>query len=502
MFVNRDGVKQHARPRGYVSARIAIYVDRRHVFRVMLQPSTTVIWNILFSLPPSPSPFDVARYSSSSFCHIRGERQTTPSKLISHGPRSLLTSRVSRLGRQCPPLFLDGQSIFSFALIQSCLVILDGVHRVCTCASKERTEPHRLIKNTRSNQPQPTGLRTYQQPNSYGGLPFHTIITMPATNRTPHPTSRRDSWPPTQVSLYRKVKADDDTKMHVGLDESLIDDDPINSFLSPTPLLDDGDTDDEMDLDLEMDMAFDAGIVDSSRPMPIIRSISPSKLGGGLRSPPPRTPTPPHLRFGPHSPPSRNSPEVSTPTMDIGFDDYDDGEDYVRLSPLPPGSLSLAVPAFNLGSSKSLGKSRKAKSAAVAAAKAEEKEEDRVALMMARGSAYTDEDEYFTGSPSFHVGRPKMAQAPRGRPTRPALPRLPARPKSWSGASGYGSGRLSPRAWREPSPDVWSIEEEDEAEISDMDLDTHEHETKSVTKRDKGKGKKVRFALPVREEIP
>lgn len=29
MFVNRDGVKQHARPRGYVSARIALYVVDR-----------------------------------------------------------------------------------------------------------------------------------------------------------------------------------------------------------------------------------------------------------------------------------------------------------------------------------------------------------------------------------------------------------------------------------------------------------------------------------------
>lgn len=324
---------------------------------------------------------------------------------------------------------------------------------------------------------------------------------MPATHRTNHQPSRRDSWPPTQVPLYQNIDTDGNTKMDMGHDQSFIDDDPINSFLSPTPLLDDGDTDDEMDMDLEMDMAFDAGIEDASRPMPIIRSISPSKLGGGLRPPPPRTPTPPHLRFGSHSPPSRNSPEISTPNIDIGIDDYDDGEEYVRLSPSHPGAFALAVPAFNLGSSKSLGKSRKAKSAAVAAAKAEEKEEDRVALMMARGSSYNDDDEYFSASPSFHVGRPKMAPANRGRSTRPALPRLPVRPKSWSGASGHGSGRLSPRAWREPSPDVWSIEEEDEAEISELDLDAHGQQTESA-RRERGNGKRVRFVLPVREEIP
>lgn len=304
-----------------------------------------------------------------------------------------------------------------------------------------------------------------------------------------------------QLSLYQSIEADDNAKMGAGHDESLIDDDPMNSFLSPSPLLDDGDTDEEMDMDLEMDMTFNAGIEDSSRPVPITRSISPSKLGGGLRPLPPRTPTPPHLRFSSHSPPSRNSPEVSTPDMDIGDDDYDDGEDYVRLSPSHPGSFSLAVPAFNFGSAKYVGKGHKAKSAAVAAAKAEEKEEDRVALMMARGSSYNDEDEYFTANPSFHVGRPKMMPANRGRSTRPALPRLPVRPRSWSGVTEYGSGRLSPRAWREPSPDVWSIEEEDESDICDRDVDTHEQQRERA-RRQRGKGKKVRFALPIREDIP
>ncbi|CAN8095140.1 unnamed protein product [Discula destructiva] len=327
---------------------------------------------------------------------------------------------------------------------------------------------------------------------------------MPITHRTSHQPARRDSWPPTQLPLYRSIEADDNTKMDH--DGSLIDEDPINSFLSPTPLLDDGDTDDEMD----MDMVFDAGIESSSRPIPIIRNISPSSLTSGLRPPPPRTPTPPHLRrFGSHSPPSRNSLEVSTPNTDISAANYnnnndddiddDDGEDYVRLSPSHPGFFRLALPSHNnLGSSKSLGSNPMSKSAAVAAAKAEEIEEDRVALMMARGSSYNDDDELMP-SPVFHVGRPKMGTASRGRSTRPAPLVLSARPRSWSGAGGYGSGRLSPRAWREPSPDVWSIEEEDEAEISEMDLDAP---AKGSRRERRGKGKKVRFALPVREDIP
>lgn len=332
---------------------------------------------------------------------------------------------------------------------------------------------------------------------------------MPTTARTPHQPSRRDSWPPTQVPIYHSIEADD--TMDVDHHDSLIDDDPMNSFLTPTPLLDDGDTDDEdvMSLDLEMDMAFDAGIEDAHRPAPIIRSISPSKLTGGSRPPPPRTPTPPHLRSGSRSPPSRNSPEVSTPNTDAGFDgddDYydDDGEDYVRFTPgsLSPSSpFSLAVPTFNnFGSPKSrCSKARKAgKAAAIAIAKAEEKEQDRVALMMARGSSYEDDESghHLLPSPSFHVGRPP---ATRGRSSTSSFrPYLPTRPRSWSGASGYGSGRLSPRAWREPSPDVWSIEEDVEGEVlSEMESDTRERKGKA-----NGKGKRVRFALSVREEIP
>lgn len=340
---------------------------------------------------------------------------------------------------------------------------------------------------------------------------------MPAITRHQSEPSRRDSWPPTQVSLYRSIEADDDndTKME-DRRESLIDDDPINSFLTPTPLLDDGDTDDDMDMDLDMDMAFDAGIEDPHRPSPVIRSISPSELGRGLRPPqPPRTPTPPRLRPGSRSPPSRNSPEVSTPSSEMSSsEDYDDGEDYVRFT---PRGLGLAIPSLGLDGSESHAKARQArKSAAVAAAKAREKEQDRVALAMARGG-YTplaaaegalDADDIMglAPSPSIHVARPRMAPAAaRGRSTtsfgRPPPPLPLTRPRSWSGASGYGSGRLSPRAWREPSPDVWSIQEDVVGEVlSEMEIGTMESPRRGSQR--KGKGKKVRFALPLREDIP
>lgn len=160
------------------------------------------------------------------------------------------------------------------------------------------------------------------------------------------------------------------------------------------------------------------------------------------------------------------------------------------------------MPTFNLGSSKSRsGEAREAsKAAAVAAAKAREKEEDRAALMMARGSFFGDEEGHLLPSPSFQVVRPPLAAAStRGRAAtslRSQPPRIPARARSWSGASGYGSGRLSPRAWREPSPDVWSIEEDVEGEVlSEIEMDAQEK------RPSKGKGKRVRFALSIKEEI-
>lgn len=336
-------------------------------------------------------------------------------------------------------------------------------------------------------------------------MPF----AMPMASINPFQAAHRDSWPPTRVPLYRSIEVDDNGGlMDVDHHGAIVDDDPASMFLTPIPLLDDGDTDDDvMDMDLEMDLDFDAGIEDAHRPSPIVRSISPSKLMGRPRPPPPRTPTPPHLRHGSYSPPSRNSPEVSTPSTDVNFDeDDDDGEDYVRFSPgsLSPGSpFRLAVPTTTLGGSKSRGsKARKAsKTAAVAAAKEREKEEDRVALMMARGSFFGDDDGHLLPSAAFHVGRsfPTPA-ATRGRSTtanRPHAPHMPTRPRSWSGASGFGSGRLSPRAWREPSPDVWSIEEDVVGEVmSEIEMDVRETSSK------KGNGKRVRFALHLREEIP
>ncbi|KUI52852.1 hypothetical protein VP1G_00189 [Cytospora mali] len=331
---------------------------------------------------------------------------------------------------------------------------------------------------------------------------------MPSTTRTPHQI-RRDSWPPTQMRLRRSMETQE-TTMDIDHHEDLSDDDPINFFLTPTPLLYDGDTDDEddvdMNMDLEMNMAFDAGIENPHDPQPAIRSISPSDLTGPSRPPssPPKTVplsihshTTPNSWSGPRSPPSRNSPEVLTPNTEL---DDDDDEDYVRFT---PRGMPFSLPPFNMhnnfGSSKSKGKARKAAAAARAKKQQAVDENDRVGMMMAREPNTTG--SLLSSSNSFHVGRPPLPPSTRGRSTtavgRPPL--LAQRPRSWSGATGYSSGRLSPRAWREPSPDVWSIEEQPEEELMSEvgDVDMYDKKTGG------GKAwKKVRFVLPVTEEIP
>jgi hypothetical protein len=295
---------------------------------------------------------------------------------------------------------------------------------------------------------------------------------------------------------------------------SLQDDDPINYFLTPTPLLDDGDTDDDMDsMDLEMDM-FDAGIEDSLHPQPVIRSISPSDLTGPSRPPtllpkmlalPIRSPTPPKARSDSRSPPSRNSPEALTPNMEAD----DDGEDYVRLT--PSGTLAPFSLHNNFASSKSKGASRKA--AAKDKTQKTLDKNDRVGMMMAHGPSVSSTN-LLLAPDAFHVGRPPTAPTTRGRSTAASggrgRPLLVQRPRSWSGpihAGPLSENRLSPRAWREPSPDVWSIEEDPEAEMmsefgeGSVEVDTFGHKTEVMTPGADKAGKKVRFALPI-TEIP
>ncbi|KAF4467335.1 hypothetical protein FALBO_5792 [Fusarium albosuccineum] len=250
--------------------------------------------------------------------------------------------------------------------------------------------------------------------------------------------SRRDSWPPTQVRLKPTVSTKDEPLP--SLDD--IDNDPLTYFLTPAPLLDDDDMDDDM-------MLFDAGIEDSSQPRPIVRSVSPSTLDG-LRKP--------GLR--PISPDT--SSEISTSCNE---EEDDDDEDYISFSPSKHGLISLQdifahsrppvrpkSPAFN--------------------------QSTNPALL----------------SPAS-LGSPQLRGRTRGRGRHGAT------------ARSVSARRRPQQLWREPSPDVWSIEEETEEEMmSDMGSSVAAHsdigdDDEDVGQKSKGKKpkKKVRFMLPAKE---
>lgn len=242
------------------------------------------------------------------------------------------------------------------------------------------------------------------------------------------------------------------------LDLSYIDDDPFNYFLTPAPS--------SQDDDIDMDMDFDAGIENSKRRVPIVRSVSPSSLGGGITGLPARPPTPPRSL-------GSNSPE---PDLDMAPTPEDDGEAYLRFSSspvTPPYNLPFTLRDFADARSKA----RKDKGKTTAAA-----------TLLSPAPVH--------GGPSF--GRGRLSRRPGPRPLGAALDAR-GRTRSWS-------GRLSPHAWREPSPDVWSIEEETEedianSEMSDSVLSEGRGGTQAIDIPAAKPKKRVRFVLPVQEIV-
>ncbi|KAK2603797.1 hypothetical protein QQS21_003999 [Conoideocrella luteorostrata] len=202
------------------------------------------------------------------------------------------------------------------------------------------------------------------------------------------------------------------------------------------------DNDDMDDFGAE-DMLFDAGIEDANQPREIVRSVSPSTLDGLSK-----------LRAKAASP-DFDSDAITT--------DEEDDENYVRFSP-PSASFLAPFRGISAESFKLRSKSPPLGRAA---------------------------NGFLTPAASF----PGPPSPPRGRP-RQALTR------SYSAGS-----RLPPRArrlWREPSPDVWSIEEETEqdlireASFSAMTPAFAKDNNGLQTTAAKPK-KKVRFMLPPRE---
>ncbi|KAJ4263134.1 hypothetical protein NW762_006756 [Fusarium torreyae] len=226
-----------------------------------------------------------------------------------------------------------------------------------------------------------------------------------------------------------------------------IDDDPLTYFLTPAPLLDDDDMGDAM-------FDFDAGIEDASSPRLFVRSVSPSTLDG-LRKP--------GLR--PMSPDT--SSEISESNNED--EDDDDEEDYISFSPNKHGLLSLRDLFAN---------SRPP--------------------VRPKSPAFNQTSNNGLLSPTALSSSPKLRGRSRGRGRHGASSR------------GHSATRRQGQLWRQPSPDVWSIEEETEEEMmSEMGSsvgahsDTSDDDDDVEAEKRKGKkaksNKKVRFVLPAKE---
>ncbi|KAL6862301.1 hypothetical protein J3F83DRAFT_208788 [Trichoderma novae-zelandiae] len=255
---------------------------------------------------------------------------------------------------------------------------------------------------------------------------------------------RRESWPPTQLRLSPAMSI----KKRSGFERAEprplledIDDNPLTYFLTPIPADDDNDDDvDEMDLDVDM-MDFDAGIEDASQPREAVRSVSPSSLEG-LRKPGGARPA---------------SPEYDSDALTTDDDD-DDNEDYIRFSPSSPSSFMLS-PLRDLAADGF--------------------------RFRAKSPVFGLPNDAFLSPGAMSVPAPSPP-AGRGRGRGRTNSRGPTRRQTRSLSARVRDNHL----WREPSPDVWSIEEETEEELmSDAGVDVKAAKPK----------KKVRFVLPERE---
>lgn len=296
---------------------------------------------------------------------------------------------------------------------------------------------------------------------------------MPASSNSSAAYGWRESWPPAQIRLQQAASTGDhssdgtamakeETRDDLHDDEmQLTHENPLVYFLTPTPLLsvdDDGESyfvddsdsssffyDNEHDNDDDtsfysgggMDFEFDAGIEDATHPLPIIRSVSPSSLadslGGGGRTSRAamRPPTPPRTRESLH--PGSNGFTSADPlmfgNMDGALDDTD-GEDYIHFG---DGDYSSRQA---LSSSPTKGR------------------------ISSRSSSQ---------SPSPLSPLSSSPASPRSLPDIHDLYTHHHLNNSQTHLTAAGAmivRRRSPRSWRVPSPDVFSIEEETEEELS------------------------------------
>lgn len=214
----------------------------------------------------------------------------------------------------------------------------------------------------------------------------------------------------------------------------------------PRPLLDIDDDDDPLtyfltpappyeDQEGDTDMMdFDAGIEDPSQPRTIVRSVSPSTLDG-LRKPPSKARSP--------------SPDFDS---DMASPDEDD-EDYIRFSPNTKRFPSLRD------------------------------------LYIDGLGQRPEENPIFGGFSTNALLSPASFAPPPSRSRAQPLIRV--------GRARSTSVRSRPsHLWREPSPDVWSIEEEPEEELENATRNMDKKNGSDVEQKAAKPKKRVRFVLP------
>ncbi|KAM3548510.1 hypothetical protein MY1884_009152 [Beauveria asiatica] len=279
--------------------------------------------------------------------------------------------------------------------------------------------------------------------------------------------SRRQSWPPTQLRLIRSGSGKSIEPRPLLED---VDEDPLSYFL--TPNLENDEVCFTSDEDAEDDDDdFDAGIEVAGRPRDLVRSVSPSTLDGLDR------------------PRRAASPDLDSDGL-ISDDDDEENEDCIRYfssspasPPRSPSGLLGAMPRHSFSGypfglrSRSPGLVRESGRPSNAFTSSSSSSSSSSFPAPARPSS--------TAAAAMLRGRAAWA-AQRG-PDTPATRRV-SRP-----------GHL----WREPSADVWSIEEETAEELT-----MSETRGRGVAKREGGPDseaaktkpiKRVRFVLPGEE---
>ncbi|KAH6626801.1 hypothetical protein B0J18DRAFT_425689, partial [Chaetomium sp. MPI-SDFR-AT-0129] len=215
---------------------------------------------------------------------------------------------------------------------------------------------------------------------------------------------------------------------------------------------------------MDFDMEFDAGIEDAKRPLPMVRSVSPSSLEG-LSRPPIRPPTPPR---------SPSTPDLYH-DLSATPDDYDHYH-FMEGSRSPRHNSPSSLPRHPRDKFRG-----------------HPKQQDLPSPYnlfpppaSPRNNASRDRARYNTSpKPIIPVSSPSSSSARQSR--------------------GMSSSRLSPHAWHEPSPDVWAIEEEPEAEVLSEMEDSYYTEdgigSRAVDIPAAKPKKKVRFVLPTADEL-